>query len=67
MRQERFVPAYHVALAYVGLGDADEAFRQLDIACEERDPALVNLKVDPRFEPIRRDTRFSDLLTRVRL
>jgi TolB-like protein/Flp pilus assembly protein TadD len=67
MRQERFVPAYHLALAHVALGDADEAFRQLDAACEERDPALVNLNRDPRFDPIRSDARFAALLNRVHL
>ena len=67
LRQERFVPAYHLALAQVGLGDADEAFRQLDLACEERDPALINLNLDPRFDPIRGDGRFAVLLERVRL
>jgi hypothetical protein len=67
MRQERFVPAYHVALAHVGLGNADEAFRRLDAACDERDPALVNLGRDPRFDPIRSDKRFSGLLVRIRL
>jgi TolB-like protein len=67
LRPERFVPAYHLALAHVGLGDADEAFRQLDVACEERDPSLINLNRDPRFDPIRNDARFSVLLNRVRL
>jgi TolB-like protein len=67
MRQERYVPAYHLALAHVGLGDLDEAFRQLDAACEERDPALVNLNRDPRFDPIRSDARFAALLNHVHL
>jgi Flp pilus assembly protein TadD len=67
MRQERFVPAYHLALAHVGLGDADKAFRQLDVACEERDPALINLNRDPRFDPIRGDVRFATLRDRLHL
>jgi tetratricopeptide (TPR) repeat protein len=67
MRQERFVPAYHLALAHVGLDEVDEAFRQLDAACEERDPALLNLNRDPRFEPLRSDPRFESLRVRLHL
>jgi hypothetical protein len=67
LRRERFVPAYHLALAHVGLGDADEAFRQLDVACEERDPALINLNRDPRFDPVRSDARFAVLRNRLHL
>lgn len=64
---ERFVPAYHLALAHAGLGDADTAFALLDRACEERDPALINLAGDPRFDPLRRDPRYAALTTRLRL
>ncbi|HYS25333.1 MAG TPA: winged helix-turn-helix domain-containing protein [Vicinamibacterales bacterium] len=67
LRAQRFVPAYHLALAHVGLGQHDEAFRLLDQACEERDPALVNLAGDPRFDPVRRDVRFAALTRRLRL
>ena len=67
LRAQRFVPAYHLALAHVGLGQHDEAFGLLDQACEERDPALVNIAGDPRFDPIRRDARFAALTRRLRL
>ena len=67
LRSKRFVPAYHLALAHVGLGQHDEVFRLLDEACEERDLALVNLAGDPRFDPIRRDARFGRLMARLRL
>ena len=67
LRPQRFVPAYHLALAHVGLWQIDEAFELLDQACEERDPALINLAGDPRFDPIRRDTRFAKLSARLRL
>jgi TolB-like protein/Flp pilus assembly protein TadD len=67
LRPQRFVPAYHLALAHVGLWQLDQAFALLDQACEERDPALINLAGDPRFDPIRRDTRFAKLSARLRL
>jgi TolB-like protein/DNA-binding winged helix-turn-helix (wHTH) protein/Flp pilus assembly protein TadD len=66
-RQQLYVPAFHLALAHVGLGQHDEAFGLLDEACEERDPALVNLVGDPRFDAIRRDARFAKLSSRLRL
>jgi tetratricopeptide (TPR) repeat protein len=67
LRSQRYVPAYHLALAHVGLRQLDEAFALLDRACEERDPALINLAGDPRFDPIRSDARFGLLISRLRL
>jgi serine/threonine-protein kinase len=67
LRPRRYVPAYHLALAHIGLAQADEAFALLDQACEERDPALVNLAGDLRFDPIRRDARFAKLSARLHL
>ena len=67
LRATRFVPAYHLALAHVGLEQRDEAFALLDQACEERDPALINLAGDPRFDSIRGDHRFVSLQERLHL
>jgi serine/threonine-protein kinase len=58
----RQVPAYHVALAHVGLGDQESAFGALDQATIDADPALTNLGADPRFEPIRSDARYERLI-----
>ena len=62
LRERRFVPAFHVALAHVGLDDHDAAFAALEQATVECDPALPNVAVDPRFEPIRSDVRYSRLI-----
>ena len=67
MGRHRFVPAYHLALAQVGLGKTDEGFTLLNQACEQRDPFLLNVALDPRFAPLRKDARFSTLLQRLRL
>ena len=50
----RYVPPFHLALAYTGLGDVDEAFEALDQAWLDRDPALATLDAEPRFEPLKR-------------
>jgi serine/threonine-protein kinase len=63
----RFVPAYALALLDAGLGERDSAFAELEAACEQRDPWLDTLGVDPRFAPLRSDPRFGVILNRLRL
>jgi tetratricopeptide (TPR) repeat protein len=58
----RYVNAYELALIYVGLGQNDQAFKSLDRAFREHSDMLVYLKVDPRLDSIRSDSRFADLL-----
>jgi tetratricopeptide (TPR) repeat protein len=67
MRKDCYVPSYHMALAYAGLGDCDSVFAQLAAACDERDPAVVQVAVEPRFAPLRADSRFAALLSRLSL
>ena len=62
-----YVPGYHLALAHTGLGNRDAALALLATACTDREPAVVNLNVEPRFEPLRRDPRYADLLRLLRL
>src|SRR6185436_17024891 len=62
---QSYVPSYHLALAHTGLGNRDEAFALLEKAVGERDPALMNVGVEPRFEPLRRDPRYAHLMSRL--
>ena len=55
-------PPFHMALAYVGLGDRPEAFRWLEQAREEHDPWLTTVNIDRTFDPLRVDSRFGDLV-----
>ncbi len=57
-----YVPAYSWGLIYAGLGNKDQAFAWLKRACDERDDWLAMLKVDPRFDSLRSDPRFQNLL-----
>jgi tetratricopeptide (TPR) repeat protein len=56
---------YHIALVYIGLGDKENAFEWLEEAYVERSSYLVFLKEGPRFDSLRDDPRFQDLLRRV--
>src|SRR5437016_2443707 len=65
--KKRYVSSYQVALVELGLGYKDQAIRDLEAAFEERSPLLTYLKMDPRFDHLRSDSRFQDLLRRVGL
>jgi serine/threonine protein kinase/Tfp pilus assembly protein PilF len=65
--KRQFISPYNFALVHIGLGDCDEAFAALDRAFEGREDALVSLKVNPRFDPLRSDPRFQSLLKRIGL
>jgi tetratricopeptide (TPR) repeat protein len=65
-RQE-YVPADSMALICTGLGEKDQAFAWLERAYEERSFRLAWLKVEPRWDRLRSDPRFTQLLQRVGL
>ena len=65
LSNQRFVSAYDIATIYAGLGEMKEPFMWLEKAIEERAVWLRYLKVDPRFDALRQDSRFDDLLQRV--
>ncbi|HVQ37219.1 MAG TPA: tetratricopeptide repeat protein, partial [Pyrinomonadaceae bacterium] len=62
---ERFVPPYHIALLSNGLGDRDKAFEWLERGLEQRDPKMTFLKVDPKWNNLRDDSRLMDVMRRV--
>ena len=63
----KYVTPYGVALIWAGLGDRDQAFAWLNKALADRSHWLVWLKLDPRWDPIRSDSRFVELARRVGL
>jgi TolB-like protein/Tfp pilus assembly protein PilF len=67
MAGSAYMPGYHLALAHLGLGNSDAAFARLARAAAERDPALINVAVEPRLAPLRRDKRYAELIAEMRL
>ena len=67
MLQQTYVSPYDLGVIYAGLGDRDKAIEQLTKAYEDRAGWIIYLKVEPIFDPIRSDPRFSDLVARMKL
>lgn len=65
--KQRYVPPFDLARLYAALGDRDRAIEWLGKAIEERSYAMPFLKVDPDFDNVRSDPRFSNLLRRLDL
>ncbi len=66
-RSNRYVPPYHIAMAYAGLGNADSAFLWLDRAYAERASFMGGVKVEAGFATLHTDPRWSVLLARMGL
>jgi TolB-like protein/Tfp pilus assembly protein PilF len=63
----RYVDAYYVAEVYAGLGEKEQALRSLEAAYRERSSLIIWLKFEPKFDDLRSDPRYVDLLRRVGL
>ncbi len=61
------VTQIEMAMIHIALGENDHAFERLDKAFEERAWQLGFLKVEPVFDPLRRDPRFTELMRKINL
>ena len=66
MAKQKYVSPYDLAVLYTGLGDKDRAIEQLNKAYDDRAGWIINLKVEPLFDPLRSDPRFAELLRRMK-
>jgi tetratricopeptide (TPR) repeat protein len=67
MDRDSWVSPVHLARVHLGLGERDKAFEYLEKAFQRRDQLVLWIKVDPRFDPIRSDSRFVALLRGMKL
>lgn len=63
--KEHYISPYFIAMDYAMLGEKDLAFEWLEKAFQERSSWLVELRVDPLWDPLRPDPRYKDLLHRM--
>lgn len=68
LSKRKYVSWYDVAAVYAGLGEKDQALQCLERAFEERDGRLAgHVKVDQRFDGLRSDLHFQNLIQRIGL
>lgn len=63
--KERWVSPYSVALLYNGLNEREQALSWLEKGLAERDPRMVFLKVEPKWNNLRTEPRFQKVMTAV--
>ncbi|MBA3515926.1 MAG: hypothetical protein H0T77_16310 [Pyrinomonadaceae bacterium] len=63
----KYVPPYNIALIYNALEMHDDALRWLEKGYEQRDPKMTSLKVEPKWNNLRNEPRFIDLMKRMKL
>ena len=65
LSKKEFVAPAFIAFIYIGLGEKDKAFEWLEKTYEQREAWIDLLKVSPRFDSLRSDPRFQDLVERM--
>ena len=63
----QYVSPLDLALLYAGLQDKERTLEQLEHAADDRVGWLINLGVEPRFQLLRSEPRYMELLRRMRL
>ena len=65
--QRETIDFISVAVIHEGLGERENALAMLETACDARGMAAVFFMSDPRYEALRREPRFQQLLKRMNL
>jgi TolB-like protein/tetratricopeptide (TPR) repeat protein len=63
--KQQFVSSYQTATVYAGLGDTQRAMDSLQRAYSQGSIDLVQLKTDPKLDPLRNDPRFQEILKKI--
>jgi TolB-like protein/DNA-binding winged helix-turn-helix (wHTH) protein/Flp pilus assembly protein TadD len=67
LAEQQYVPPYHFAWIYTGLGDKDKAIALLQQVYAEHTQHVVDFKTVPMFDSLRSDKRFQELVQKVGL
>ena len=62
---EKHVPAYNFAIVYNALGETETALDYLEKAYADKNVLMVFLKVEPKWQNLRAEPRFQELMRRM--
>ncbi len=62
MAKQAYVSPYDLSLLYLGLGQKEKALEQLGKAYDDRAGWIINLNVEPLFDPLRSEPGFVELV-----
>lgn len=65
--KRRYIMSYWTAIHYAHLGEKEAAWAELETSYRNRDWFMQRLKTDPFIEPLRSDSRYKEMLRRIRL
>jgi len=65
LSKTRYVPAYNFAIIYNALGETETTLDYLEKAFAEKNVLMVFLKVEPKWNNLRKEPRFLDLMRRM--
>ena len=65
--RKNYVSPMNFAACYAARGDKDHAFEWLEKAYQQRATGMIGLSVNHHLENLRSDSRFKDMLRRMRL
>ena len=63
----RYVPAYTLAQLYMALGETEKALDLLEVSFTNRDALMTFLKVEPKWDSLRSEPRFIELMRKMNL
>ena len=65
--RQQYVRAEYLAMGHAAVGNLDRAFDALERAYQARSAGLIYLHLDPGYEPLHGDPRYTELINRIGL
>ena len=62
LSRSKWISPYSIATIYNGLDDREQTYAWLDRGLKDRDPKMVFLKVEPKWNNLRGDLRFQNII-----